>query len=271
MTAIPATIARTGRFYNEDPGEPYVLFDCYPQDRGESPDFADAELSDVDGDGDADVVGGILKAMDGLGWGKYNCDWAIQNASRILGLVGLYHYFQAQQDPVGQADAYHWVRAEAIKKTPSLEGRLIIPIVDVESGSERSSNARASKAQWEDGVSKFNERMFQLEGRRTMLYGRGTMRDQGITSKMGCSSVWLPAYTSVMELNGITHIENRWLSVKETDWKLEDVVLWQAFGDGSGLYSKLPNSILGLGKIDLSVHVNGKQPPTMQSLLKALL
>lgn len=263
MTEVKrATIPHLGRFYAEDPGPPYVLFDCYPQDRGESPDFADAEETDVDGDGDADVIGGVLKFMDGTGWGKDNCDWAIRNAQRIRGLVGGYHMFQASQPWEAQADAYLWVREEVLKKADeTMDGgmidRLMVAIVDVERGGERSLNYHATAQQWVDGVTPWANKVAAATGHGVMLYGRGAMRDLYITSKMGCDRVWCPAYTANMALNGITFIngETRTILPEKMEWKRKDVVLWQDVGDGTTANRRMPCAILGLGKIDTSIAV----------------
>lgn len=267
MTEVKrATIPHLGRFYAEDPGPPYILFDVYPQDRGDSPDFADAEESDVDGDGDADVVGGILKAMDGTGWGRKNCDWTIRNAGRIRGLVGLYHFLQASENPKDQADAYLWVRDQVIKAVPDIRDRLIVPIVDVERGGERSANYMATASQWVDATSKWTEVVRAATGLGVMLYGRGAMRDLYITSKMGCDRVWLPAYTGEMVLNGITYINGESKAIATTEWTRADVKLWQDYGDGSGANKRLPNAILGLGKIDMSVYVGQKPGATINGV-----
>lgn len=253
----------------EDPGPPYLLFDCYPGDRGALPDFADAARTDTDGDGDSDVVGGILKATDGVAYGY--TQWFAKNAPRVEGLVGGYHYFQALQDPVVQANFYLSVMASALGSGWAGDRRVIMPIVDAEFGDERSANRRASKQQWVDGVSKYADRVRSVTGRRVMLYGRGLMRDLGIAVRMGCDCVWNPAYTDPMALNGITFVRNEHETIEKTEWTLDDVALWQYGGDGTAAYKKLPSAIMGLGKIDLSVFTDGARPCTMASLVRRLI
>jgi hypothetical protein len=54
-------------------------------------------------------------------------------------------------------------------------------------------------------------------------------------------------------------------------WNLEDVVLWQYSGDGTGFVANLPHSVPGFGACDISVFVKGTQRPTLQLLRNNLL
>lgn len=239
----------------EDPGAPYLFFDAYPLDRGERPDFAGAMTHDADRDGDADVRGGILKATDGVAYG-YTA-WFRDNFARLDGIRGAYHFLQFGSPGGSQAEFY----VRTVEAAGGWDDRTIMPIVDVELGGERHPNRRASGQQIIECTSRFAERAKALTGRRVMLYGRGAMRDLGIVDKMGCDCVWNPSYTARMTMHGLEA------------WTVDDVVLWQYGGDGTGdaTVHRLPLAITGLGKIDLSVYVDGARPATMQSLRARLI
>lgn len=245
----------------EDPGPPYLFFDLYPFDLGERPDFVKAQV-DADHDGDSDIRGGVLKATDGTQYG--HTGWFIENFKRCAGLyeadrgkawfVGGYHFAQFQLDPVMQAEFY--------LKTMVTAGwgeRDIIPIIDVEFGNERHPNQRAGTQQIIDCISGMAVHLKKLTGRRVMLYGRGSMRDRSISSKMGCDVVWNPAYTETMVTNGLT---GKLPNGRPAPWKLEDIVLWQYGGDGMGDddVHHLPLEIKGFGKVDMSVFIDGRAP-----------
>ncbi len=236
----------------EDPGPPYILYDVYPFDRGPLPDFADADATDTDGDGTSNVVGGILKCTDGIAYGYTS--WFLANWKRLSGLRGAYHYLQFGEDPIAQADFYLRIMALA----GGFDDRAIMPIVDVEFGGERAANRRASKQQIIDCASRWSAHVKARTGRRVMLYGRGAMRDLGIVDKMGCDCVWNPSYTASPSMHGLEA------------WTIDDVVLWQGSGDGVSAW-KLPHELNGLGKIDISVYVDGARVPTWKSLRARLI
>ena len=104
----------------------------------------------------------------------------------------------------------------------------------------------------------FADRCYEVSGKRPLLYGRGAMRDLGIRSKMGCVGVWNPGYTAEMPMAGLEA------------WTLDDVVMWQYAGDGSGDASRhmlpLKSPIGG----DCSVYVQGREKPTWSGLRRRL-
>ena len=239
----------------ESPSPPYLLFDCYPFDRGPLPDFETGASTDTDADGNPNVIGGILKCTDGVAYGYTG--WFLDNWKRLSGFRGAYHYLQFGQDPRVQADFYLRIMALA----GGWDARAIMPIVDVELGGERSANRHASAQQVIDCTTAWAERVRGVTGRRVMLYGRGAMRDLGICDKMGCGAVWNPSYTASPSMHGLEA------------WTLDDVVLWQYGGDGVGDASRhhLPLAIPGLGKIDLSVYVDGARAPTLESFRRRVI
>lgn len=260
----------------EDPGPPYLLFDLYPFDLGPLPAFDAAAAFDADDDGDADIRGGILKATDGVAYGYTS--WFVENFKRMIEtagdnrgkstFLGAYHYTQFFEDGVQQAEFYLRI-LEAAGWTPGVD---IVPIVDVEFGGERAANHRATTPQIIDVVSAFAERCIQITGRGCMLYGRGTMRDRSIESRMGCDRVWNPAYTATMVTNGLC---GTLPNGRAAPWSVDDVVLWQYGGDGTGdtRVHKLPIEVRGFGhgKVDISVYVDGARPPTLETMRKRLL
>lgn len=256
----------------EDPGPPYLFFDLYPFDLGPQPAF-DRAVVDADKDGDNDMRGGILKATQGTRYGWTN--WFIENFKRAAGVhdedrgkawfVGGYHYLEFLQDPKIQAEYYLKTMVAA-----GWSDKDIIPIVDVEFGNERAANRRAGTQQIIDCVSGFAEHCRILTGRRVMLYGRGTMRERSITSKMNCDVVWNPSYTETIVLNGLVgKLPNGQLA----PWKLDDLVLWQYGGDGVGDADvhKLPLSVAGFGAVDMSVFITGARRPTLADVRAKLL
>ncbi|MDQ1446832.1 MAG: lysozyme [Acidimicrobiaceae bacterium] len=257
----------------EDPGPPYLLFDLYPfdLDNPHTPRIEDPPFERVVEAGPP-WCGGILKATDGT---RYNdAGWFVRNFDRLRTVAsqryasswfrGAYHYLQFAQDPATQADAY----VNTVERAGGWDAGTIMPIVDVEFGPERAPNHRANTQQIIDCCAAFAERCRDRTGRRVMLYGRGVMRDRSIVSKMGCDRVWNPSYTAHMVTNGLCTVDG-----KPGPWAIEDIAIWQYGGDGTGDASqhKLPLAVPGLGRIDVSVHVNGAQKPTLHSLRAALL
>jgi GH25 family lysozyme M1 (1,4-beta-N-acetylmuramidase) len=248
----------------EDPGGPYLFVDLYPFDLGPMPPWEAAIRNPL-------IYGAILKATDGVAY-SYTA-WFHQNFTRLAWLardrrgssffIGGYHYLQFALDGAQQAAAYL-----GVMKMAGWGERDIVPIVDVEFGGERAANRRASTQQIIDCVSAFAERVKVATGRRVMLYGRSVMRDRKIFSKMGCDQVWNPAYTPRMVVNGLTVVDE-----KPGPWKLDDIVMWQHVGDGVGdaHVHHLPLELVGFGKVDMSVAIDGTRRPTLARLHDRLL
>ena len=208
-------------------------------------------------------VGAILKAWEGL---QYNDGgWFTNNWSAVRDaggdrygdswFRGAYLFLRFASDGAAQADAY----LRAVDKAGGWDHGDIIPVVDVELGSEKNSNFKASAEQIVDCTSACADRIRSETGRRVMLYGRGAMRERSITDHMKCDVVWNPSYTAHMVTNGLQA------------WDLEDIVLWQYCGDNKGFVANLPTSVAGFAKLDISVYIKGAQQPTLQMVRDSLL
>jgi hypothetical protein len=272
MIQLTQTLEKLDSPTLEDPGGPYLFIDLYPFD------FDDPRTTKVLEDPPwenlikYDQIRGVwLKASDGTAYGWTS--WFVKNFQRLVQLIGdrrgkdfllgSYHYLQFLQSGVAQADFYVKTLFNAGYSAIDL-----IPCMDIEFGNEKASNRKASNQQIIDCASTFALRVKQLTGRRVMLYGRGLMRDRSISSKMMADCVANPAYTERMVTNGLV---GTLPDGTKAPWELDDLVLWQYCGDGTGDNDvhKLPLSVGGHG-IDLSVAIEGARRPTLQSTIKRL-
>ena len=237
-------------------GPPFLVADQYPLDSGPHPPWTN--LVDA-----PNFVGAIIKAWEGLHYndgGWFTNNWS---AVRDAGgdrygdswFRGAYLFLRFAADGAAQADAY----LRAVDQAGGWDQGDIIPVVDVELGSEKNPNFTASAQQIVDCTSACADRIRSETGRRVMLYGRGAMRERSITDHMKCDVVWNPSYTAHMVTNGLQA------------WDLEDIVLWQYCGDNKGFVANLPTSVSGFAKLDISVYIKGAQQPTLQMVRDSLL
>lgn len=207
----------------------------------------------------ANLYGAIIKASNGTadpgaGWFPRNWKMSLEAMRERYGggtwFRGAYHFLRPD-DGAAQADKY----LSQIEAGGGWGPSDMVPIVDVERGSNKNSAQwRASAQQWIDTCSAFAERVVLGTGQGVMLYGRGLMRDLGITHKMGCDRVWNPAWTAKMERHGLEA------------WTLDNIVMWQYSGDGVSKLVGYPNGVNVFGtKSDMSVYIDGARPPTMAS------
>jgi hypothetical protein len=240
------------------PPPPYLFIDLYPLDLGPKPPWSVPART-------PGYVGAILKAMEGTGYndkGWFKANWA---ALRDAGgdrygeswFRGAYLFLRFAVSGADQADAF----MRAVDGAGGFDSGDVLPAIDVELGGEKNPNRKASAQQIIDCTTACAERLKDITGRRVMLYGRGAMRDKGITDHMGCDVVWNPAYTSTMVRNGLQ------------SWDLDDIVLWQYCGDGNAAFPKLPHNVPGFGhgKVDISVYIQGAQKPDMDTLRERLI
>ena len=235
---------------------PFLVADQYPLDSGPHPPWTN--LVDA-----PSFVGAILKAWEGLQYndgGWFTNNWpAVRDAGGDRygdsWFRGAYLFLKFAAGGAAQADAY----LRAVDKAGGWDQGDIIPVVDVELGSETNSNFKASPQQIVDCTSACADRIRSETGRRVMLYGRGAMRERSITDHMKCDVVWNPSYTAHMVTNGLQ------------SWDLEDIVLWQYCGDNKGFVADLPTSVPGFAKLDISVYIKGSQRPTLQMVRDSLL
>jgi GH25 family lysozyme M1 (1,4-beta-N-acetylmuramidase) len=207
--------------------------------------------------------GAIIKAWEGPqfndgGWFQGNWD-AVRAAGGdrygVSWFRGAYLFLKFMESGADQADAY----LTAIERAGGWAEGDILPIVDVELGGDKNSNRQASAGLVIECVTECSSRLREQTGRRVMLYGRGAMRDLAINDRMGCDLVWNPSYTATMVRNGLQA------------WDLEEIVLWQYCGDNFAAFEKLPHTVPGFNKVDISVFIKGAQRPTLQDVRERLL
>jgi GH25 family lysozyme M1 (1,4-beta-N-acetylmuramidase) len=243
-----------------DPGQPYLFVDLYSGDdgrlAGKTPDWTTLAAT-------PNYCGAILKAWEGVAFddgGWFQKHWpAVRDAGGAgygaTWFRGAYLFLKFLEDGAAQADAY----LAAIDAAGGWDSGDILPIIDVEQGGPGNTNQQAGKQQVIDCVSACAAQVKSKTGRRVMLYGRGAMRDLGITDRMGCDVAWNPAYTMPMVTHGLEA------------FGLDNIALWQYGGDGTAAIPTLPHSVPNFGPCDLSVHINGAAAPTLESLKTALI
>jgi len=242
-----------------DPGPPYLIVDQYPGDSGARPPWE--TLVSTSG-----FAGVILKAWDGRHYddrGWFAANWPVVrdvggDRYGVSWFRGAYLFVQFAVGGAEQADAY----LSAVDRAGGWDRGDIVPIIDVELGNTanpHNTNATASAQQIVDCATQCAERIKSATGSRVMLYGRGAMRDRGITSHMGCDLVWNPSYTAKMVTNGLQ------------TWPLEDIALWQYCGDNSSALPGYPHTVPGFAKIDISAYIHGAAKPTLDMLRTSLL
>ena len=206
--------------------------------------------------------GAILKATQGLTyssgeWLRHNWQ-ALAAASAASGnplLRGAYHYAELARS--GKAQAEFFLRTMA--SAGGFASGDLWPIVDVES----ADNAGVTAQQTIDCVSAFAETIQAEIGRATMMYGGSLPYDLGITSRMGCSWLWLPRYTATLPASTYERI----------GWSLDALWGWQYKGAGGQALLETPSGVVypssapGCGNVDLTVLTF---PGGMSALVAAL-
>lgn len=246
----------------DGPKQPFLFVDVYEFDVAGKPAWN--VLVNTPG-----YYGAIIKATegtyyDGGAWFKKNWPAVRDAGGDRYGRTwfrGAYHFLKFNIDGAKQADYY----LNAINSAGGWDAGDIIPVIDVELGndgskdpSKRNSNQDATAQQIIDCTTACAERIRSVTGRRIMLYGRGAMRDKGISDRMGCDIVWNPCYTPTIVMHGLEA------------WTLDDVALWQYCGDGVAQFDKLPHSVPNFGAVDISVYIDGANKPTFDSLISRL-
>lgn len=234
---------------------PALIVDVYWADLGPGPKWT--ALAAAPG-----YVGAVLKATEGNAY--QHDEWFVRNWPRLRAaggdrygvdwFRGAYHYLRfghtANVVESGRRQADYYLRT--IERAGGWSHGDMVPVVDVELGREGGQNHRASAAQVVETAGSFVSRVKEITGREVMLYGRGAMRDLGITDQMGCRWLWNPSYTRAMPRK----------TIERVGWSLEDVALWQ-YTDGtvSKAITKggvtLPRIVPGFGAVDCSVFLLG--------------
>jgi lysozyme len=193
-------------------------------------------------------AGTILKATQGLAytsgdWLKAN--WAALETARTKAFRtdffrGAYHYLTFADDGGKQAK---WFLSQ-IGAAGGLQLGDLWPIVDVES----ADNGDPSAQQIIDCTSAFAAAILAETGKQTMLYGESLLYDAGVTSRMGCTWLWLPRYTATLPESVVTRI----------GWSEDALWGWQYRGDSNDALLKTsdgvtyPNKAPGCGTVDLT-------------------
>ncbi len=214
-----------------------LIPDLYVGDAHGYPDWANLAQ-------DSRFYGAIIKALEGVSYPPGAAWFAKQwPALRAAGgarygttwVRGCYQYLIMKDDGAAQAHAY----LAAVEGAGGWGAGDLPAIVDVERGSESSSNHGASKQQVIDVTSRWAETVKGALGGKIILYGRGAMRDLGITEPMGCDYLWAPQYNHVLD------------STANIGWATADVKLWQ-YTDGTSNFTSNPSAAPGIGGTDLS-------------------
>lgn len=271
----------------------FLMVDMYPGEQGGKPKWH--LLDQNDGKvGNCEIVGAILKATEGSSYRWH--DWFIQQGGLLrkqwqgrLGrdrFMGAYHFLQVMGD--GRKQAEYFVRI--MEKIGMPQGGVDIhPMIDLEQGGQvnfvpkdcpKDKNGRADLTKLPDAkkremtqraietTTKCAQRIKELTGFNAMLYGRGLMRDLGMTVqrgykpeylRMGCVGVWNPAWTATLP------------SMEAYGWPLDKVTLWQYGGGGRTAHPKLPRVIPGFGETDMNVYIDGPRKTSLDSLRKRLV
>jgi hypothetical protein len=206
---------------------PFFVADLYANDLGPTPNFAALAA-------DPRIVGVILKATQGT---YYAPGWLMANwpRARAVGIRGAYHFGDPNSSGTAQADFF----LSAMATAGGLTDGDMPAIWDLE-GAVWSSNQQII-----DVSSAFAARILQRTGRSPLLYTGATVRDRGITDRMGFDGIWTPH-----------------LDMSRAGWRLADYKLWQFAGDGrlydptSAVYG-FPTQIPGWGGTDMSVVMDG--------------
>lgn len=210
---------------------------------------------------DARYVGAIIKASEGLyycGKGWFPDTWASihdQPGHGETWFRGCYHFLKFNQDGASQADYY----LQTVENGGGWDKGDLWPIVDVELGADTNSNHNATAAQVIDCTKSFADRVRAATGRQVMLYGNGAMRDLSISDRMGCDWMWCPRYTATLP----SYIYER------AGWSVDQLVLWQYAGDGTGVLTNYPTATPDGKKIDHSTLVLKGGVEQLRSFLMA--
>jgi GH25 family lysozyme M1 (1,4-beta-N-acetylmuramidase) len=254
----------------------FIIPDIYPRDLGPNPAYRALPGKVIDGK--HEVIGCIIKASEGLGWGESNEEWFKRGWKQIRDAApgrygvdwfrGCYHFLRFSVDGAAQADYF----LKLVEEAGGWGEGDIMPMVDAEEGGQgdwaggeklESIKDPAKRQRLANEViacvSKFTDRVRERTGMRILLYGRGIMRDLHINNRMHCDAVCNPAYTSHMP------------PMDAYGWPLKDVPLWQLCGDGTVFCPGFSGTIPGWGKTDYSVYIDGANQTDLTTFRQRLL
>jgi len=255
---------------NPDRQGTFIITDIFPGDLGPNPPFESLPGLVVNG---KEVVGCVIKASQGTGWGKRNETWFQRNWPKIRDVAGArygvdffrgcYHFLVLSGDGAKQADYF----CDQVKAAGGFDKGDLMPWVDVEEGGqgkwapqklETIKDADLRKRLAHDVTTcttAFVERFKKRTGLRIAVYGRGIFRDLHMTEcTFGAESNVNPAYTTTMP------------RMEKYGVPLERISLWQLCGDGTVAARGFPSTLTGWGKEDYSVFIDGPNKTTLKSL-----
>ena len=256
----------------------FLIPDIYPLDLGPNPPFN--VLPGLVASG-KEVVGCVVKASQGVGWGKSNEAWfqrAWQQLRDVAGdrygidfFRGCYHYLELAGDGAAQADYF----CDLVDAAGGWDTGDLMPWVDLEEGKPGSQfpsvhvrfetiTDAGLRRQLADQVTAsataFITRFKARTGLRIAVYGRGIFRDLHMTScKFGSDASVNPAYTAIMP------------RMEQYGVPLDDIILWQLNGDGTVATPGFPSALPGWGATDYSVYIDGPRKTTLKSLRERCL
>lgn len=263
----------------------FIIADVYPLDldNPRTPELDIPPFKNLVGlkfSGGKEVVGAVIKAGEGLGWGKRNDDWFKKSWAEIkkagsenygnTWFRGCYFFLRFTQDGAKQADLF----CDIVEAAGGWGEGDLMPWLDIESGGQGSWSKgvkdlstlpKATKLKMAEDVKKcatafvkrFKER---TNGMRIAIYGRGIARDLEMKEFLfGADSVVNPAYTRTMP------------KMDSYGVPLDKISFWQLCGDGSVEAVGFASEIPGWGKTDYSVYIDGANVPTLDSLRQRCL
>jgi GH25 family lysozyme M1 (1,4-beta-N-acetylmuramidase) len=253
----------------------FIIPDIYPEDLHGNPAFDVLPGLTING---KEVVGCVVKASEGVGWGKKNEDWFKNSWKKVRDIAGSrygvdffrgsYHFLLFSVDGAKQADYF----CDLVDAAGGWGDGDLMPWVDIEEGGQGSwapqrletitdSTLRRRLA---DDVTTcataFVKRFKERTGLRIAVYGRGVFRDLQMTDgKFGADSVVNPAYTQTMP------------QMDRYGVPLDDITLWQLCGvDSKGkadvFVPGFPAELTGWGKTDYSVYIDGARKTSLKTL-----
>ena len=178
----------------------------------------------------------------------FNQNWAAAGRAVVGARYGVdwfrmaYHYLLLSQDPEDQAD----VALAAVDLGGGWDDGDLWLGVDVERGEQP---AGLTAAQVVSAVTRFADRILRRTGRRPVLYAGSYTRDLGISSRMGCSLLWYPQWSSTLN----------WSTVRSMGFDMNTTLLWQVTGDAPASVPGYPR-VTPIGAEDFSVMVRANLP-----------
>ena len=254
----------------------FVVPDIYPGDLGHNPPFK--VLPGLHFSGGKEVVGAVIKAAEGTGWGAANEEWFRHNWREIKNVGGsrygndwfrgCYSFLRFSADGAKQADYF----CDLVDSAGGWGNGDLMPWADVEAGGQgswapgedlsklSSADKKRLAADVTRVTSAFVSRFKKRTGLRIAVYGRGIFRDLSMASCMfGADAIVNPAYTYAMP------------KMNQYGVPLDKIIFWQLAGDGSVAAKGFEPMIPGWGKTDYSAFLDGANIPSLSAFRRRCL